>query len=102
MEKDDQPITVREFKEFRSKLDKKLEHHDKNFEFVFKKLLEHDDRFDLMDAKLDKTIHIIQGMVDKVTKSYEIFMAESASVHFNYKHLEARTAKLEEVVFPRP
>lgn len=84
-----------EFDTFRSETARK-------FEFVFNKFMEHDERFNRMDVKLDNTISIIQGMADKVTKSYEIFMAESASIHYNYKHLEARTAKLEEVVFPRP
>ncbi|MEK7539845.1 MAG: hypothetical protein AAB558_01210 [Patescibacteria group bacterium] len=89
-----------EFDTFCSELRQKFKHYNKNFEFVFKKLMEHDERFDTMDDKLDKTINIIQGMADKVTKSYETFMAESASIHFNYNNLESRTTKLEEVVLP--
>lgn len=90
----------KEFDAYCLKTNDKLAHHDKTFEMIFFKLREHDDRFDRMDAKLDKTIDIIQGLADKVVKDYQTFIVESASIHFNYKHLETRTKRLEEVVFP--
>lgn len=89
-----------EFDTFRLEVNNKFKHHDKNFEFIFKKLLEHDNQFEQIHSKLDKTIDIIQGMADKVTKEYQTFAAESSSIHFNYKNLATRTTKLEEVVFP--
>lgn len=72
----------------------------KDFLFLYTKILEHDERFDRIDGKLDKTIHIMQQMCDKVLKRYENFSVESVAIKDNYQRLEGRVTKVESVVFP--
>lgn len=93
-------VTKTEFNSFRSEVKKKLEHFDKNFEFIQKKFNEHDERFDRMESKLDNTIDIMQQMCDKVLKAHENFSVESVAIKDNYHQLETRVTKIEKIVFP--
>lgn len=68
--------------------------------FLHAQIQEHDNWLIRMEGKLDKTVHIVQQMCDKVLKGYENFSVESVAIKDNYQRLESRLAKVEKVVFP--
>jgi hypothetical protein len=60
-----------------------------------------DERFNKIDDVLKTHLDAIRGLADKVIVKHNTFEAESASIHHNYRTLEERVHKVEEVVFPQ-
>lgn len=60
-----------------------------------------DDRFNQIDDVLKNHLDAVRGLADKVIVKHNNFEVESASIHHNYRTLEERVHKVEEVVFPQ-
>lgn len=60
-----------------------------------------DDRFTQMDDVLRQHLDAVRGLADTVIVKHNTFEVESASIHQNYRTLEERVHKVEEVVFPQ-